>query len=86
MDSRAPLGNTNDNRWEQLLGRGAYHCERCNQAWLLITADDSGSSSTKIGAHACKNCGGPLIRLSKGQPAQETPKEEGGDGLELRIA
>ena len=25
----------------------------------------------------CKNCGGPLIRLGKGQPGQETPKQEG---------
>ena len=54
MDSRASLGNTNDKPWEQLLGRGAYHCERCNQAWLLITADDSDSPATKIEAHACK--------------------------------
>jgi hypothetical protein len=85
MDLRASLGNTNDNRWEQLLGRGAYHCERCNQAWLLITADDSDSSS-KVGTHVCKNCGGPLIRLSKGQPAQNSPEQEGEDGLDLRIA
>lgn len=73
MDVRALPGNinlenerglergSNADRWEQLIGRGAFYCGRCDQAWLLIAADDAVE-------HFCKNCGDPLAQLIRGRP------------------
>ncbi|MBX3279674.1 MAG: hypothetical protein KF868_16850 [Acidobacteria bacterium] len=65
-------GSNNADRWEQLIGRGAFYCGRCDQAWLLIAADDSVE-------HICKNCGDPLAQLIRGRPvALKSARPEGG--------